>query len=286
MISTTTRKKTKAAAKVTKKNFARPLPKKPPARHRPEPRVALKPVGHIAILTDASGSMESKVPETIAAFNGYLNETAKAMKGKPVTLQVYQFSGATNPWGTLRVVHTGRLDDGFRLSSENYNCGGGTPLIDACCDVIDQAKADWSVRKIVCIQTDGEENQSKRFNKDDLKQRIAQAEAVGWQIIFLGTGIDAFAEAQKYDKTTIYNTVSVPPQNLQMFGAMNASKSADYFTRGQTIAYSTKDRVALGEASLTGAAASLAAGAVADALEVEVKVTKKSKKQKPEVENG
>jgi len=274
------RPKTVTLAKAKAKAAAKAW-KKPP--RRPTVLVAPKPVGHIAILTDASGSMESKVPDTIAAFNGYIAETAKAMKGKPVTLQVYQFSGAANPWGTLRVVHTGRLADGFKLSNENYNCGGGTPLIDACCDVIDQAKADWAVRKIVVIQTDGEENQSRRCSKDDLKQRIAKAEEAGWQIIFLGTGIDAFAEASAY-KGTIYNTVSVPQQNLQMFGAMNAAKSANYFATGQNIGYNTKERVALGEASITGAAASLAAGAAADAMEVEVKVTKK--KVKPAAEGA
>jgi len=267
----------KAAAKKTKAAIHRAPPRRPARRPAPE----LKPVGHIAILTDASGSMEPKVEDTIAAFNGYIAETAKAMKGKPVTLQVYQFSGATNPWGTLRVVHTGRLNDGFKLSRENYNCGGGTPLIDACCDVIDQARADWSARKIIVIQTDGEENQSRRFSKDDLKQRISKAEEAGWQIIFLGTGIDAFAEASAY-KGTIYNAVSVPQQNLQMFGAMNAAKSANYFATGQNVTYNTRERVALGEASLTGAAASLAAGAAADALEVNVKVTKK--KAKPPTE--
>ena len=250
--------------------------KAPPPK--PKPRTKPKAVGYIAILTDASGSMERLVEDTVGAFNGYLAETAKAMKDQPVTLQVFQFSGPGNWSGHLRLIHGGRIGDGFKMSRENYVCGGNTPLIDASCDVIDQAKADFAARKIVVIQTDGEENMSTRFTKDDLRQRIAKAEEAGWQIIFLGNGIDGFAEASKFGKVSIYNTVSVPQANLRMFGTMTGAKSANYFASGQNVGYTTADRTALGEASLTGAAASNAAGAAADALEVNVTVKKPIKR--------
>lgn len=254
-----------------------PTPKRAPPPRVKSAAISSGPVGYLGILTDASGSMEGIVDQTIAAFNEYIGATAKAMKGGAINLRVCQFSGVTAYFnqGCLRQIYAGDLAGGFKLSRENYNCGGGTPLIDACCDMLDSAKP-FAGRKIIVIQTDGEENGSRRYTKDDLKQRVAKAESDGWQIVFLGTGMDGFAEASRYAVPS-YSTVSVTANNLSAVTRMTATKSANFFGTGQTVAYTTADRGFLGEAGLTGSAASNAAGAAGDALEINVKVKKKTK---------
>lgn len=256
---------------------------KPATKRTPPPRaksaaISHSPVGYLGILTDASGSMEGIVEQTITAFNEYISATEKAMKGGAINLRVCQFSGVTAFYnhGAVRQIYKGDLAGGFRLSRENYTCGGGTPLIDACCDMLDGAK-EFAGRKIIVIQTDGEENGSRRFTKDDLKQRVAKAENDGWQIVFLGTGINGFAEATRYTIPT-YSTVSVTSNNLAAVTRMTATKSADFFGTGQAVAYTTADRRSLGEAALTGSAASNAAGAAGDALEIKLKVKRAVKR--------
>jgi hypothetical protein len=46
------------------------------------------------------------------------------------------------------------------------------------------------------VVTDGEENSSKEFSKDQIKQLITrQQDTYGWHFTFLGANQDAFAEA-------------------------------------------------------------------------------------------
>ncbi len=44
---------------------------------------------------------------------------------------------------------------------------------------------------MVLIQTDGHENSSQEFKKEDIKKIIAEKEAIGYDFMFLGANIDA-----------------------------------------------------------------------------------------------
>jgi len=78
---------------------------------------------------------------------------------------------------------------------------GGTPLLDAVGQTlthvtkrIDEAdlKPDLVV---VFIITDGQENASRKWTRERVKQAIAEREQAGWKILYLGANVDAFAEA-------------------------------------------------------------------------------------------
>ena len=99
----------------------------------------------------------------------------------------------------LDSVDKGRLLNGIKPR-------GGTPLHDAVCQAMEDLKQKITkTRKTsrpdtvtVVIFTDGEENRSKKHNLADVQQTITEAQERGWNILFLGAGIDAFATGRQF----------------------------------------------------------------------------------------
>ena len=60
----------------------------------------------------------------------------------------------------------------------------------------DMDEADRPGKVIVVIMTDGEENASKEYKRDQIRKIVEeQTGRYGWSFLFLGANIDAFAEA-------------------------------------------------------------------------------------------
>jgi hypothetical protein len=81
---------------------------------------------------------------------------------------------------------------------------GNTALLDAVGRAINEtgerlaklAEADRPGLVIFVIVTDGQENSSAEFSKDQIKEKISQQQTkYNWQFTFLGANQDAFAEA-------------------------------------------------------------------------------------------
>lgn len=80
------------------------------------------------------------------------------------------------------------------LNVFSYNPNGGTALFDAIGDII--VNNIGSGRKtILAILTDGEENQSTRYNKERISGLIKNVqENLGWEVTFLGANIANFRD--------------------------------------------------------------------------------------------
>lgn len=78
---------------------------------------------------------------------------------------------------------------------------GGTPLLDAMGKAIahlEGAQRQAPSSQTICmVITDGEENSSKEWTKDQIRARVKACEAKDWTFLFLGADIDAFEEAAK-----------------------------------------------------------------------------------------
>jgi hypothetical protein len=150
---------------------------------------------HICIVLDASGSMSCIENETKTSFNRFLDEQRK-LQGKTV-VDLYQFADNVN-----------KIIDSVDLSKINedlmskYCCRGNTALHDAVCTAIDTLGKELTVlhedsrpeHVLFAIITDGEENASRHFTLDDVKQRIKhQTEVYSWDFDFLAANQDAFA---------------------------------------------------------------------------------------------
>lgn len=221
-----------AKAKTTKKTSAR-APKKAP-----------KSRAVVSMLIDASGSMLSMVPITISSFNRYLSEIRETLDGHEVYFSSMLFSSSYD--GGIRKLQAGvALTEARQLTAEEYMVGGGTPLVDAAIETIYATEAvceKYGADKIVVvIQTDGEENMSKR-GREELRSLIARKQALGWSFMFLGAGIDAFSAASQYgipqSSTLAYNGIATGAS----FSAMTRSMGSYLSGSSATLNFTAEDR--------------------------------------------
>lgn len=160
---------------------------------------------NIVVVLDKSGSMHHLTKDTIGGYNNYLQEQ-KSMALPEDRWSLIQFGSVSE------VTHQDLpLDQVPELTPETYRAdGGSTSLLDAVWDAIEAAQDDFSVRNLVVINTDGEENSSQRTKLKDLKAKIEEKEKQGnWTFVFLGAGVDAFAaSSQMGSMTMMANSVS------------------------------------------------------------------------------
>jgi hypothetical protein len=93
------------------------------------------------------------------------------------------------------------LEAATPLSHDNYRVGGGTALLDAIGKTLNDAYARiktemWGKPKvIVAIITDGEENSSREFTIDNIKDLIKKLMGEDWLFQFMGADLDSFQVA-------------------------------------------------------------------------------------------
>lgn len=152
---------------------------------------------HIVFLLDRSGSMKELADDTISGYNEFIEK----QKNEP-----------GEAWLT-----TALFDDGYELlhdhedicsiapiTTEQYFARGRTALYDAVGKAVDDtgaflsslAEAERPSKVLVVIITDGYENASRRYTREDIHARIThQTGRYSWQFLFLGANIDSQQEA-------------------------------------------------------------------------------------------
>lgn len=157
---------------------------------------------HISIILDRTGSMQSIRDDTIGGFNTFLEEQKK-QPGK-ATLTLVQFD-TVDPY---EVVHHFRpIEDVPELTHETYVPRSNTPLLDAFgrgINDVDKCLAemkeeDKPSKVIFAVITDGQENSSREFNKDDIVKMIKEkTDKDQWEFVFLSADLDAIQDAKRY----------------------------------------------------------------------------------------
>lgn len=137
----------------------------------------------IAIL-DRSGSMHGRETDVIGGFNKFLDEQKKLPGQACVTLVLFD--------DRYEVVHNRKpLQDVPDLDDLTYFVRDNTALLDAVGKTLKSAKT--AKKAIVFIFTDGQENASREYKKEAVKAMVEERQKAGWEIHFIGAGIDAFA---------------------------------------------------------------------------------------------
>lgn len=157
---------------------------------------------HIAIILDRTGSMQSIRDDTIGGFNAFLAEQ-QAQPGL-ATLTLVQFD-SQDPYEVIhRVVPIAEVPP---LSAATFVPRASTPLLDAVGRGIGDLdaclaampEAERPSRIVFAIVTDGQENASTEFRKEDIARLIRErSEAAGWQFVFLSANLAAFHDAGHY----------------------------------------------------------------------------------------
>ena len=154
---------------------------------------------HIAIILDRTGSMESIRDDTIGGFNAFL-EQQKAEPGF-ATLTLVQFD-SQDPY---EVIHKFKpLAEVPKLTREIFVPRARTPLLDAIGRGINDLEQSLSQmekdarpsRVIMVIITDGQENSSCEFRKDQIEKMIKEKqEKLDWQFVFLSSDLAGIGDA-------------------------------------------------------------------------------------------
>jgi uncharacterized protein YegL len=202
----------KAAAKkaAAKKAAAKKAAAKKAAVNQPAPEQAepLKTV-HFYVLLDRSGSMGSMRSDVIGGFNSFLAEQ-QASPGR-ARLTLVQFDSQHHQEVVLDAASLHRVQP---LTEASFQPRGGTPLLDATVTLIERIHGRAATRQalgkateeiVVITITDGEENSSRRATLEQVRTLVEGGKEAGWAFVFLGAGIDAYAEAHRlgYDDGSV-----------------------------------------------------------------------------------
>lgn len=185
---------------------------------------------HIVFIVDKSGSMGSIKSDAIGGFNSFLKDQKACPGEASLTLVLFdhEYHGR---------IEYSNIQDAKELTSNTYQPSGMTALLDAMGRTIDSqgellskmSESDRPNKVIVVVITDGEENSSKEYTRQRIKEMIKlQQETYNWEFIFLAANQDAFAEAEKFGfqakNTTNYVNTS--------FGVKSAYASTSNLVRG------------------------------------------------------
>lgn len=143
----------------------------------------------LVFVQDETGSMMGIEQQTRSAFNEYFATLKKDKEIGDVQALVFQFSDAP-PEERVRELHRGALAKVPKLDEENYRPRGVTPLLDAVGTAMQQAEKEKADRYLFIVQTDGLENASRDFTREQIAKMVTKKEkSKNWTVVFLGAGI-------------------------------------------------------------------------------------------------
>ncbi len=135
-------------------------------------------------ILDRSGSMYGSENDTINGFNAFVEK--QAAKNHNILVTVVLFDGK------YEVLYARKpISEVKPLTSKEYYVRGSTALLDAIGRTVNTYRGE--VNHAMCIiTTDGYENSSREFNRDQIKDMVENS---GWEFVYIGADIDAYAEA-------------------------------------------------------------------------------------------
>lgn len=152
----------------------------------------------LVFILDKSGSMTGLESDTIGGFNSLVKKQKAEQGVARVTTVLFDHR--------YTLLHDRLpLKEVPSLTSKEYEPEGTTALLDAVGRTVDSLLENLiGIPKesypsvLVVIITDGEENASKDYSLERIRKRIEFCkESEGWEFLFLGANIDAFAAAEE-----------------------------------------------------------------------------------------
>jgi hypothetical protein len=218
----------------------------------------------IAILADRSGSMASyadppvtKATRTTNGVHDIVTEQRKLSGTTEFMLTAFDQSGAA--FGTGLTTQLEKIPPGNGDEILQWSCRprGNTPLLDALGITITEVgerlagmpEDERPGRVIFVIATDGLENCSTEYKRDQIAEMIAhQHDAYGWDFLYVGAGFDDFDKEAASINIAAAATMSSTP--VAMAAAYDSSNSAMTASRlaGTAVRYSNADRQKVADA--------------------------------------
>lgn len=167
--------------------------------------------------------MSSVRQSAINGFNEFIQTQKELLIDKEVLFSLITF----NHNKFVDIVRQ-NLQTISELSLEEYVPYGSTALLDTIGQTIDQTgyllfstpQEERPQKVIVAIITDGEQNSSKEYSNDRIKQMIEhQTTKYSWQFMFLSSDLKAVDDAIKYYGINTMNTFNFVSGSAGFYGA-------------------------------------------------------------------
>lgn len=158
----------------------------------------MKDTTHITVVLDDSGSMDMILTDTLGGYNTFVREQKKTAKPGD-TFSLVTFKGYLH-----RNVNISTVEE---LTTQTYKPRGGTPLLDTLGNSIlelgqhfsEMKEEDRPSKVLFVIITDGEENASREYTRDEVKTKIThQTDKYKWEFVYLGANQDAIKQGHNY----------------------------------------------------------------------------------------
>ena len=173
---------------------------------------------NVIFLLDRSGSMNGAIEDTIGGYNSFLK---KQNDNTLITTVLFD-----DDYEVL--YYRENIKNVKKLTNKEYYVRGCTALYDAIGKTINKISRDVKNEKVLfVITTDGLENASKEYHKDDIKKLIKKHS--NFEFIYLGANIDSYAEGSSIGikKTNISNYKKSRSGISSMF--LGVSKACEAF---------------------------------------------------------
>lgn len=152
---------------------------------------------HICFVLDESGSMYNSVNDVIGGFQRLIDEQKEEKNGECI-ISLYRFSS------TVKKDYIGKpVNEVPRLT---YSPGGCTAMNDGIGTAIDEIgkwlsdmdESERPSKNMIVIMTDGQENASKEYDFDIVKEKIKhQEEKYSWTFVYMGTNLQDLKDANR-----------------------------------------------------------------------------------------
>ncbi|MGI6217404.1 MAG: vWA domain-containing protein [Coriobacteriales bacterium] len=149
----------------------------------------------LVLIIDRSGSMSGLESDTIGGINGILREHRQLDEN--CLISIVLFNHTTKALFDRQPIYKVR-----NLTESDYKPAGSTALLDAVGNSISHISKvqgylpeEFRAEHVIfAITTDGLENSSKKFTKQELRKLIEAKQEMGWEFLYLGANVDAFEE--------------------------------------------------------------------------------------------
>lgn len=152
---------------------------------------------HICFVLDESGSMYNSIDDVIEGFQKLIDEQRKEKNGECI-ISLYRFSD------TVKKDYIGKpVDEVPRLTYSPWGCtamndGVGTAIDEIGKWLSDMDESERPSKNIIVIMTDGNENASKEYDFDVVKEKIKhQEEKYSWTFVYMGTNLQDLRDANR-----------------------------------------------------------------------------------------
>lgn len=192
---------------------------------------------HIGFVIDESRSMLSNRAAVVAGYNEFITTMLKEGADGASTRCTVAFFDQYGDDERVRIKRDDvPLSELHELTIDDYSPRGNTPLNDAVSVMIGHLGKRMSEpdQAMLVILTDGQENRSE-ISTEDLRVLVRAKENAGWEFLYLGANVEAFAEVQNIGLSGKAGQYAGFTSSAQ--GTRNTMRRA----AGQTASYATMD---------------------------------------------